>query len=351
MAVGARRGVERHLHTLEASQWWSPERMTAWQDVLLQRLLDHSQRHVPFHTHALAATAGRPARDRLAALPPMTRAQALEASAALWSERVKGRCAQTQGTTGAPLFLRRSRASMAWQQALLHRQLHWAGWRAGDRRARLDAEVVVPLSQTAPPYWQISHPERVLVCSSYHLFEHTAPAISRALADWNPRVIEGRPSSIAFLARCLLRAGRRHAGSALTGVVTSSERLTPLMRRQIELAFGVRVYDWYGQAEQVCAVATCPSGTYHLVEEAGITEFEPLADGLFGLVGTGLHNLAMPLLRYRTGDAVVPTRAGWRCRCGRPTPTFEQVLGPEHGLAPTPASRPGATLGFFFQGG
>jgi phenylacetate-CoA ligase len=43
------------------------------------------------------------------------------------------------------------------------------------------------------------------------------------------------------------------------------------------------------------------------------------------LVGTGLHNRSMPLIRYRTGDRA--TRRETRCACGRHWERFSDVEG------------------------
>ena len=68
---------------------------------------------------------------------------------------------------------------------------------------------------------------------------------------------------------------------------------------------------------------------HHLCEEYGITEFldedgQPVPAGREGfLVGTTLHNLGMPLLRYRTSDRSALKTAP--CPCGRPLPLMEDV--------------------------
>ena len=64
--------------------------------------------------------------------------------------------------------------------------------------------------------------------------------------------------------------------------------------------FQCGVFDGYSQAER----------DHHLSEEHGICEIvdavgNPAEPGVLGrLVGTGLHNMAMPLLRYDVGDVV-----------------------------------------------
>lgn len=56
------------------------------------------------------------------------------------------------------------------------------------------------------------------------------------------------------------------------------------------------------------------------------SEGKPVPPGVVGeIVATGLHNLAMPLIRYRTGDmGVWSTKA---CPCGQPFPILEKIKG------------------------
>ena len=65
---------------------------------------------------------------------------------------------------------------------------------------------------------------------------------------------------------------------------------------------------------------------------------EPLPPGRSGLlVGTGLHNYAMPLIRYACGDvAVLSDRS---CPCGRTLPLMEGVLSRVGDLLVTPDGR------------
>jgi phenylacetate-CoA ligase len=125
----------------------------------------------------------------------------------------------------------------------------------------------------------------------------------------------------------MLSAGTRYRGSSLRGIVTSSETLSDARRREIERAFGCRVFDWYGQFERVAAIGSCEYGRYHLLSDYSYVEMLPADDGLFELVGTGFYNLSMPLIRYRCGDLVRPAPAKERCACGRSFPLIEQVIG------------------------
>jgi phenylacetate-CoA ligase len=109
----------------------------------------------------------------------------------------------------------------------------------------------------------------------------------------------------------------------------------PAVRRQIEEAWGARVFDHAGMTETgpwgyECVEA--PAGL-HVHEAEFIAEvLEPgaaraVGDGQTGeLVLTNLGRLGSPLIRYRTGDVVRPR---WcKCACGRTTLWLEGgILG------------------------
>jgi phenylacetate-CoA ligase len=148
----------------------------------------------------------------------------------------------------------------------------------------------------------------------------------------------------------MLSAGVRYRGRSLRGIVTSSETLPDVRRREIESAFGCRVFDWYGQFERVAAIGTCEQGRHHLLTDYSYVEMLPAGDGLFELVGTGFNNLSMPLIRYRCGDVVRPAPAGERCACGRSFPLIEEIVGRADDPVRLPDGRSVGRLDHLFKG-
>ena len=233
---------------------------------------------------------------------------------------------RTSGTSGSPLSLVQSLGAVIREEAFLQRQLHWTGWRPGQKRAWIRGDIVCPANPPDGRYWCHDWFGRVLMMSSYHLSNATIGAYIDALERHDPVLIHAYPSSIALLAAWLERGGRRYRAPSLRGVLTSSETLEPQVRAAVERSFGVRVFDWYGQAERVAAIGTCERGNYHVLTDYGGVELLEAEDGLCELVGTTLNNPAMPLQRYRTGDRVRPG-TGRPCACGRVFPTVEAVIG------------------------
>ena len=215
--------------------------------------------------------------------------------------------AATSGTSGTPVSLKRSLVSIAYEQALLDSLLEGMGLApARCRAAVLRGDDIKSPADRAPPYWRVANAGRRLIFSSNHLDAHTAGEFVGALREYAPEVIFAYPTVLASL--CALMLAR---GDALSVPVTvcSSEVLTRELARLAASVLGTRVLDYYGQAERVGFACGDPEHGYRFeptysVNELRFTESTGDAD-VYELVGTGLWNRTMPLVRYRTEDRIL----------------------------------------------
>jgi phenylacetate-CoA ligase len=259
---------------------------------------------------------------------------------------------KTSGTSGTPLTVVQTLGNMIREDGFTYRQLRWIGYRHGQRRAWIRGDIVCPDHPLDAVYWCRDWVGNMLLMSSYHLSTETIGRYIDALEAFDPVVIHAYPSSIAALASWLNAAGRRYRGASLLGVMTSSETLEPGVRSAVEQAFGVKVFDWYGQSERVAAIGTCEHGRYHVMTDyggVGLLELDG-ESGACELVGTTLNNAAMPLVRYRTGDRVIPDEHPHDCPCGRVFPTVKAVIGRQEKIVTLPDGRIIARLDRIFQG-
>lgn len=322
---------------LEESQWWDREKMGAWQDERLRSVVRHAYEHVPYYRelfdhHGIKADKFR-GREDLHRIPVLTRDTIKSRTEDLKSRRSEDRVlteGHTSGTTGSPLSVYYSSDMITMNYAVMDRQYRWAGARlerSGDRAAVVRGNVIVPLSQKKPPFWRHNRSLNQLLMSSFHLTPDNLVSYYQALRDFQPKLIDGYPSSLYVLAKVLMNRGER---LPLKAAITSSETLYDFQREAIEEAFQCRVFDYYAAAERVVFADECDHHQgHHLCEEYGITEIldgddQPLPAGQEGImVGTSLHNIGMPMLRYRTTDrTALKTHS---CDCGRPLPLMEDV--------------------------
>jgi phenylacetate-CoA ligase len=110
-------------------------------------------------------------------------------------------------------------------------------------------------------------------------------------------------------------------------VLTASEVLTDRDRSVIENAFSAKVSNHYGLAEQIVMMGDCEKHEgLHNYDEYGYLELLDTDNPkIKRIVGTNLHNLTTPLIRYDTGDLAV--LADRPCSCGRSLPIIKNIIG------------------------
>jgi len=320
---------EEYQTQLAASQWMSREEIDHYQDQRLRVVIAHAYEHVPFYRKRFDALRLKPAdirtREDLQKLPLLTRDDVRHSFDELRSRAVTPRAAKTghtSGTTGTPLTVAYDADTIWMTYAVFDRHYHWAGCRFGrdgDRVVAARGNVIVPLSQTAPPFWRYNTAQNQLMLSSFHMSASSLGTYFDVMTEFRPTVVDGYPSTLYLMAKYLERHNRTFP---MRAAFTSSETLYDFQRALIEERFACRVFDYYALAERTAFSGECDRHEgHHLAEEYGVTEIVdsgglPVPAGTVGrLVGTSLHNVAMPLIRYATTDmTALKTTA---CSCGR----------------------------------
>lgn len=210
----------------------------------------------------------------------------------------------TSGTSGIPLKLKRSIVSVVYEQVMFDRLLERAGLDAASCRAAvLRGDDVKDPADRAPPFWKLANGGRRLIFSSNHLDRDTLEHFVRQLREYQPQLLLAYPTVLESLCTLLLE---RSLELAIPLTLCASEVLTRHTAELARSALGTRVIGHYGQAERVAWASGEPSTGYRFDPSYSINELihvesEPDAE-IYELIGTGLWNRAMPLIRYRTGD-------------------------------------------------
>jgi len=347
--------MRRYLQEARERELWTAGQLEAYQRRNLRRVLEHAYSSVPYYIDRLSDTRDFDSpEDALRDLPILSKSDIVSAGIRLLSAshrgpRIKG---STSGTTGTPITIFQDFDAINRENAFVTRQLSWAGYAPGSRRAWIRGDMIVPLKQAQPPYWRLNRAEHMLMMSSYHLSPQTVNAYVDALATFAPRVIQAYPSSIAFLARHLAAHNAYYRSDTLRAIVTSSETFSREDRALVEERFGCRIFDWYGQFERVAAIGTCEHGNYHLIPDYSYVELhpDPGSPGTYELVGTSFNNLLMPLVRYKTGDSVTLSEKSTICACNRQFPLVESVVGRRDDYVCLPDGRVVGRLDHIFKG-
>jgi phenylacetate-CoA ligase len=240
--------------------------------------------------------------------------------------------ASTSGTTGLPLQLFRSYASIGAEQAAIDWLYFARGYDPRQLRvAVLRGENIKSPSDRTPPFWRWDANGRRLVLSSNHLSADTIEDYYQILAEFAPDCLFAYPSALESLCQLLLQ---REKCLRIPLVVCSSEMPTDSTRPLAEQALNAELIDYYGQAERVAFAYSFQQGAYYFLPGYAWTELVPVTrepDGVvYEIVGTSLWNLAMPLVRYRTRDFIkLPegvSEPELEAICFGLTP-FEKILG------------------------
>ena len=329
-------------HQLEESQWWPPDVMLDHQFRQLGRLLDHAFRNLAFYRERLAAAGYRPgqeiAPELWRRLPILTRREVRDAGEALVSRTLPpahgGRFPDaTSGSTGIPLKIQKSELFLLlWHAFTLREEL----WHRRDWRLKL--AVIRPGLGTSAAGSRGGHHENwgPPVAEVYPTGPQALLDITTSVADQAEWLVREKPGYLLTMPsnlRELARHFRKHGLTlpALCGIRTLGEVVDGELRQACRDAWGAGIADMYSTVEAGYCALQCPEHEhYHVQSESALVEVldkagDPCRPGERGrVVVTSLHNFAMPLIRYDTGDFAEP---GGPCSCGRGLPVLDRIVG------------------------
>jgi len=324
------------LEELKHTEFWTEAELIKLQNCKLEKIIRHCYKNVPFYTDLFNGLKLKPddikTRKDLSKLPFIDKfvvRDNFDKFIAKNKPKWLANKGHTSGTSGTPCKYLRDYSSINFENAALWRQWGLAGDK-GFKRITLRGCSIVPVAQTEPPFWTHNYADNELIMSSYHLSERYADAYIAKIKDFNPQILYATPSAAFVLGKMFQYKNQK---ICLKNVFTSSENLSEYYKKFIEDIFSCKVFDWYGQAERVSAIAHCEKGNYHIVEDYSITETIPHEFG-HEVVGTQLHNYIMPLIRYKTGDIIKLSTE--KCSCGRNFRLVEEISGRDFDYIITP---------------
>ena len=362
--------IRDHLHPLlllrlkrqfDRAQWFTKDELDAYQMRRLKRVVKVAGEKVPYYGRLFAEYGFSPSALRepadLRKLPCLSKQRLREVGdqlLAIDATRHQAKRAFTSGTTSEPVEFYLDKHSRALEFVYYWRHWSWAGYRLGDRFAQLNAQEFI--DREGEPVHEYQPHLRRLLLNSGAISEHNVAAFAAALRRYAPSYLKGLASPLFYLAT--LFAEQRIGDIGFRAVFSTGETLFGARRRVIERVFGCRVLDSYGLMEQAAAISECPAGGLHINGDYSLVELPDgqvsgrrpsagLPDGrangeqqdAVAIVGSTLHNLAMPLLRYETGDLVDRVKNADPCPCGRTLPRVAKIHGRIEDSVVTPDGR------------
>jgi|APSaa5957512535_1039671.scaffolds.fasta_scaffold07886_3 phenylacetate-CoA ligase len=320
-------GIIHYSTFLKSSQNASLDEIKINQEAWLRKLLHHAYNNVPWYTSLFRELGVKPGSSdpfkELRKLPILTKREVRENHSDFCIAGVlkKSLSFSTSGTTGEPLTVYTSRNQWIVEQGVIWRQWKWAGYNFRDKIAIFRSYS----PQQHEPSIKIDRIRNWAYFSVFQMGVDSLDEYAKFLQRWNPKFLRGYPSALKLIAEHALRNGWKLPN--LKAAFSASEVVPEGLRETLRNAFGIELFDHYGQAEITCMFHDCEEHTgMHIDWEYGYVELLPtLVPDIYKVVATNLHNFSMPLLRYDTGDLVV---GGWKtCKCGRASPIVKSILG------------------------
>lgn len=307
------------LAFLRESENWDRERLEAYQIEQLRDLLIHAGNNVPYYKRIFSEYGFKPEKFQnlsdIEALPYIDRkivkanydafiAQNLHISRLI--------PANTSGTSGIPLTVYGTKET---------EEKHWAtvinlwsriGYSPASRTIFFETNIRRG-SRDNLPYKRYANK---LILSSNYFIDEWVDRYMNMINNFRPEYIIGFPHTIAVFSS-YIRKRQKPVYEGLKGIIVYAENLYTWQGDLIRSVFGKRVFSDYGMVEKVIHGGGCEhSDNYHLYPQYGFSEYLDLGNSYRELVGTGFINYAMPLIRYKTGDACSKVSKG--CPdCGR----------------------------------
>ena len=319
----------------EQSQWWPLERLQMQQLMQFQSLFRHAVTTVPYYRERFSGLAAATSWEAYRELPVSTRREVQDAGAAMHSEAPPpGHGAvmvtESSGSTGSPLVTRGTAwTQLLWQGFLLRDHL----WHRRDFSGKLVA-IRSKTSEQRLPGWG---PATAAFATGPSVVRGVSPDLDeqlRWLVAENPDYLLSLATNLQALAARSLELGIRLP--RLKQARTYAESLRPEARDIVRKAWGVEIADSYSAEELGYLALQCPECEhFHVQSENVILEVlsesgRPCEPGEVGQVTVStLHNFAMPLLRYASGDFA---EAGEPCACGRGLPVLRRIIGRQRNM-------------------
>lgn len=303
-----------------------------YQNLQLRRLVSSSYRSVPYYRRLLDEAGINPNSFRgledLESIPTSSKQDLLREPV---SATVSHRCDparlihhRTNGSTGEPFSVRRSRAEDALLSLFRLRVLRKLGLKPSDKLAALR----IPPGDASVRAARWMRRLKMYGCEfvdSTQLPEQ----IMEGLTKFQPDVVVGLGGPVYLASRTLSISECRAIKPRFFAL--GGDTLTPGMIRHIEEVFQAPVFAVYGSHEFNLIASHCLRREGLHVQEDGVLlellEQDRSVDaGEKGeVVATALHSFSQPFIRYRLGDIAVRTHRD--CPCGTVFSSLEKIEG------------------------
>lgn len=328
----------RNIHQLRKNAWKSRLELEQIQNEKLRALIKHAYQNVRFYQEAfnernLCPDDIKTAHD-LVKLPVVRKKDIQQRPQDFIAKNYDiTRCRKlcTSGSTGIPLTLYTSPSDENYNKSVNIRAMVENGVKITHKLM----EITHPENFVSKPWFNwlgIYRKERISV---YDVPETNV----KEFTEYRPDILLGYPSVLSMMADYITQ--NNVSITPPEKIFTSAEMLFDATRKKIVSTFGCDVIDLYGCTELRRLAWECSKHEgYHTDIDFAVVEIikdDTLEDDDGRIVVTGLHNYAMPLIRYQNGDAAQISQH--TCSCGRGLPLIEKIKGRTDDMIVLPSGR------------
>ncbi|MGH8589515.1 MAG: phenylacetate--CoA ligase family protein [Gammaproteobacteria bacterium] len=322
-------GVLKYHRLFKRAPHWSVHKLEAWSRARRTAIAAHAYAHVPYYRRLFDEHAIRPSevgRAETWERIPLLEKEIIQANTDDFISRTadpkRTMWVTTSGSTGMQLRILLDHNINAAAFALF-----WRAWGSGGYY-HLGQHHAVMKSMFYEAGWRYNRAIRALELSTARVGPENVRLFRDLILKYRPRFMRGYPSAMYLFSRVLREEG---LDLHIPMIITGSETLYDFQRLEIENVLGARVYNHYTHWERCASVLECEAGRMHAQLDYGFHEILgedglPVPPNVNGVVTvTTMHNLAMPLIRYRTGD--IASWSSERCECGQSFPVINRIEG------------------------
>lgn len=325
--------AQAYLKELNKSEFSSLDELERIQNDKLRKLIKEVYENVPYYRRIMDERKIVPSdirnKEDLRAFPILTKQKIRDNFNGLLNIKYKGKkstLVMTGGTTGTPLKFYFSKHEDGVRNAHWERWKKFAGVRQFDRFMYIGMD---PYAKNNPNYGGTFTPMGFYLMAAFGLNDDMMWKHLKNIIKIKPVYLRGYASACYILADFFRR---NKINYPLKAVLTSSDMIYPYQKKVIEEVFSCKVFDHYGQVEDIITANECERHNgFHINMESSIVEvldenYNPVAENEIGtLIGTQLENYRTPLIRYNIGDIGCITRE--KCLCGRSHIRINKLFG------------------------